>query len=99
MRLIPHLQSTLKLEFFCLRVQKEKKKKKNLPLKKHKMHCSDLSNYKTFTWCAELCVNCLLHNINICKIVCIFHNGLKKKGVFIFMNSFCYRTLALSFFA
>lgn len=72
--LLPHLQLTLKLEYFCLRVQKKKKneKKKYLPLKKHKMHCSDLSNYETFTRCAELCVNCLLHNINICKIVCIF---------------------------
>lgn len=25
-----------------------------------------------FAWCAELCVNGLLHNMNICKIVCIF---------------------------
>lgn len=100
--LLPHLQSTLKLEYFCLRVQKRrrilKKEKKNLPLKKHKMHCSDLSNYKTFTWCAELCVNCLLHNINICKIVCIFHNGFKKECVY-FYEFFLLQNSCFVFFA
>lgn len=36
------------------------------------MDSSDMKYKPWLTWWAQLSVNCLLHNLNICKIVCIF---------------------------